>query len=154
MIAAVILESAKMRLRLPSLLITDDDHDFRETLRVVFEPRFRTLLAGDGEEALRIVRDEEVHLVLLDMHMPKLTGLETLLRVKQFKSRLPCILLSAGLDDSLIRQAQLAQAFSVLSKPITRQQLTSTVDAAMRRIYNWDSNNPQEPGNSPRSDDG
>ena len=61
----------------PSLLITDDDAGFRETLRGVFEPEgFRTLLAGDGEEALRIVRSKEVHLMLLDMHMPKLTGLE------------------------------------------------------------------------------
>jgi CheY-like chemotaxis protein len=129
-----------MRLQFPSLLITDDDHDFRETLRVVFEPRFRTLLAGDGQEALEIVRTQEVHLVLLDMHMPKLTGLETLRQVKRFNALLPCILLSAGLNDSLIRQAELAQAFSVLSKPVSRQQLTSTVDAAMRRIYNWQSN--------------
>ncbi len=132
-----------MRLQVPSLLITDDDHDFRETLRVVFESRFRTLLAGNGEEALDIVRREEVHLVLLDMHMPRLTGLETLRQVKQFKSRLPCILLSAGLDDNIIRQAQLAQAYSVLAKPISRQTLTSTVDAALRRVYNWESGPPK-----------
>ena len=57
---------------LPSILITDDDLDFRETLRFVFEPRgFRTLLAGDGEEALEIMRGEQVHLVLLDVHMPQ-----------------------------------------------------------------------------------
>jgi CheY-like chemotaxis protein len=129
-----------MQLQFPSLLITDDDHDFRETLRAVFEPRFHTLLAGDGQEALDIVRTQEVHLVLLDMHMPKLTGLETLRQVKRFNACLPCILLSAGLNDSLIRQAELAQAFSVLSKPVSRQQLTSTVDAAMRRIYNWERN--------------
>ena len=123
----------------PSILITDDDRDFRETLRVVFEPRgFRTYLAGDGEEALNIVHQEEVHLVLLDMHMPKLTGLETIRRVKQFRSRLPCILLSAGLNDSLIRQAQLAEAFSILSKPISRHQLTSAVELALRRTYNWE----------------
>jgi DNA-binding response OmpR family regulator len=128
-----------MRVQLPSLLITDDDRDFRETLCSVFESRFHTLVAGDGEQALHIIRNEEVHLLLLDMHMPKLTGLETLRQVKRFKSRLPCILLSAALDENLIRQAQLAEAFSVLSKPITRQQLTSTVDAAMRRIYNWES---------------
>ncbi len=127
-----------MRMLFPSLLITDDDRDFRETLRGVFEPRFRTLVAGDGEEALDIVRREEVHLLLLDMHMPKLTGLETLKRVKLFKSRLPCILLSGALDDVLIRQAELAEAFSVLPKPISRQQITSTVEAALRRIYNWD----------------
>ena len=134
-----------MRLEFPSLLITDDDRDFRETLRSLFEPRFRTLVAGDGEEALDIVRSQEVHLLLLDMHMPKLTGLETLRRVKQFKSRLPCILLSAGLDEAIIRQAELAEAFSVLSKPISRQQLTSTVDAAMRRIYNWHGDVPDSP---------
>jgi CheY-like chemotaxis protein len=135
-----------MRLQFPSLLITDDDLDFRETLRVVFEPRgFRTLLAGDGEEALEIVRNQEVHLLLLDMHMPKLTGLETLRQVKRFKSRLPCILLSARVDDSLILQAQHAEAFSVLSKPISRHQLTSAVDAAMRRIYNWPSSQIEPP---------
>ena len=126
-----------MRLELPSLLITDDDHDFRETVRTVFEPRFRTITAGDGQEALDIVRSQEVHLVLLDMHMPKLTGLETLRQVKRFKSRLPCILISAGLDEALVRQAELAQAFSVLSKPVSRRELTSTVEAAMRRVYNW-----------------
>ena len=132
-----------MRLQLPSLLITDDDHDFRETLRVVFEPRFRTLLASDGEEALDIVKTQEVHLLLLDMHMPRLTGLETLRQVKRFKSLLPCILISAGLDETLVRQAEMAQAFSVLSKPVSRHQLTSTVDAAMLRVYGWGP--PDEP---------
>ena len=126
-----------MRLELPSLLITDDDRDFRETVRSVFEPRFRTFTAGDGVEALSIVRSQEVHLVLLDMHMPRLTGLETLRQVKRFKARLPCILISAGLDDALVRQAELAEAFSVLAKPVSRQELTSTVEAAMRRVYNW-----------------
>jgi len=133
------LDETTMRLELPSLLITDDDVDFRETLRAVFEPRFRTILASDGQEALDIVQKCEVHLMLLDMHMPRLTGLETIQRVKQFKSRIPCILLSAGLDEALERQARLAEAFSVLAKPVTRRQLTSTVDAAMRRIYGWES---------------
>jgi CheY-like chemotaxis protein len=128
-----------MRLAVPSILITDDDRDFREALRGVLEPRgFRTLQAADGEEALNIVCREEVHVVLLDMHMPRLTGLETLERVRQLKLKLPCILLSAGLDELLVRQAQLAEAFSVLAKPVTRQQLTHTVHQAFARIYNWD----------------
>lgn len=122
----------------PSLLITDDDRAFRETLRGVFEPEgYRTLLAGDGEEALGIVRNEEVHLVLLDMHMPKLTGLETLRRVRQLKTLLPCILLSADLDDLVIEQARLLRAFRVLSKPVTRRQITGVVRQALRRTYNW-----------------
>ena len=122
----------------PSLLITDDDTAFRETLCGVFQPRgFRIFSAGDGEEALSIVGREDVHLLLLDMHMPRLTGLETLRRVKQFRSRLPCILLSGRLDEALIQQARLAEAFSVLAKPVSRLVITSTVDQALRRIYGW-----------------
>src|SRR5438046_9099515 len=95
-----------------SILITDDDVNFRQTLQGVFQPRgFRTLLAGDGEEALDIVQRENVDLLLLDMHMPRLTGLETLRRVKQLRAMLPCILMSARADESLVRQALLAQAF-------------------------------------------
>ncbi len=119
----------------PSLLITDDDAGFRETLRSVFEPRFRTLLASDGEEALQIVRSQPVHLVLVDMHMPRLTGLEVLRRLRQLQVRVPCILLSGNLDEQLIRQARLANAFSVLSKPVTRQRITWTVEQAMRVTY-------------------
>ncbi len=122
----------------PSLLITDDDPGFRETLRVGLEPRgFKTILAGDGEEALEIVRSREVHVVLLDMHMPRLTGLETLRLLKQFRSMLPCILLSANLDELLIEQARLAEAFSVLSKPVTLVQLTGIVRQALQRTYDW-----------------
>ena len=128
-----------MLVRPPSILITDDEPDFREALRSAFEPRgFRTLLASDGEEALQIVRNEEVHLVLLDMHMPRLTGLETLRLVKQFRAMLPCILLSARLDEMIVEQARLAHAFSVLSKPFTLKQITGVVHQALRRVYDWD----------------
>ena len=127
-----------MLLETPSLLITDDDPGFRETLRVVFEPKgFRTLLAGDGEEALKIVHHEMVHVVLLDMHMPKLTGLETLRMLKEFRAMLPCILLSAQLDDLIVEQARRAHAYSVLSKTVTVGQITGAVRQALQRTYAW-----------------
>jgi two-component system nitrogen regulation response regulator NtrX len=127
-----------MLLERPSLLITDDDPGFRETLRVLFEPKgLRTLLAGDGEEALMIVHREEVHIVLLDMYMPKLNGLETLRRLKEFRAMLPCILLSAQLDASTVEQARLAHAYSVLAKTVTIRQITSTVFQALQLSYAW-----------------
>src|SRR5437870_3528928 len=56
-----------------SILITDDDRGCREALRSIVEPEgYRTLLASSGEEALDIVREQGVHLALLDMHMPRL----------------------------------------------------------------------------------
>ncbi len=127
-----------MKLETPSLLITDDDRDFRETLRSIFEPRgFRTILAGDGEEALEVIQREPVHLLLLDMHMPRLTGLETIRRLRTLHLDLPCILISAALDRQLEADARAAQAFSVLSKPIRLPDITGLVARAMQQIYCW-----------------
>ena len=69
--------------------------------------------------------------------MSRLTGLETLRRVKRLKAIIPCILLSAHLDELIIEQARLAHAFSVLAKPVTVAQLTGVVRQAMRRTYDW-----------------
>jgi CheY-like chemotaxis protein len=127
-----------MEMMSPSLLITDDDRNFRETLEAVFAPRgFHTLLAGTGEEALRIIHTQEVHLLLLDVHMPKMTGLETLRLVKQFKAMLPCILMSAEWDDWLLEEARSAEAFLVLAKPLTVHQITGAVLQALERTYHW-----------------
>jgi CheY-like chemotaxis protein len=100
-----------------------------------FDPH-RTLLAADGEEALEIVRFEPVHLLVLDMHMPKLTGVETIREVKRIRALLPCILVSAALDDEIVRQVQ-DQAFSVLHKPVSGRKIMQTVRNALRWTYNW-----------------
>ncbi len=128
-----------------SILITDDDVNWRETLRELFvAPRFRTLVAGDGREALDIVRVEPIHLVLLDMHMPRLTGLETVEQVREFNAQLPFILMSAKADDeSLVRRAQRLHVFDVLRKPISRQRVLASVGQALERTYHltplWES---------------
>jgi DNA-binding NtrC family response regulator len=119
-----------------SILITDDDGGCRETLREIMEPKgFRTLLASSGEEAVDIVRGDPVHLVLLDMHMPTLTGLETLRLVRQIHTMLPCILVTGDADQNLMRQAYQAQVYSVLPKPINRHEVLYTVLRALSRFY-------------------
>jgi len=120
------------------MLITDDDRDFRETLGAIFEPRgFHTLLASDGQEALDIVQHEQVHVVLIDMHMPRMTGLEMIRLAKQTHAVMPCILISAALDEHLAEEARRAQVFSQLAKPISLFDVTETVEAAMRMAYGW-----------------
>jgi DNA-binding response OmpR family regulator len=124
----------------PSLLISDDDRDFRETLREVFQRRgFRTLLAGDGEQALHIAQREDVHLLLTDMHMPRLSGLETIRRLRELQCSVPCILLSAQLDELIVQQALQASVFSYLAKPVRLGEVTSLVNQAMRDVYGWPS---------------
>ena len=119
-----------------SILITDDDTGSRETLREIVEPRgFRTLLASSGEEAVDIVRAGLVHLLLLDMHMPTMTGLETLQLVRQFKADLPCVLVTGDASDSLLLQAIQAHVFAVVPKPINKNMVLWTVLRALSRFY-------------------
>lgn len=117
------------------LLIVDDDSRFRETLRLVFEPHFELVEAECGEEAIEIVQQHPVSLILLDMHMSVLTGLETLRIVRSIFARLPCILITADATDELRRDAAEAQAFSVLRKPVARRELIGTVATAFEQVY-------------------
>ena len=129
-----------------SILITDDDRDCRETLREIMEPQgFRTILASCGEEALDIVQDEEVHLALLDMHMPTMTGLEVLRLLRQMRE-LPVILVTGDATASLIRQAQQARAYSVIPKPVSKNVVIYTVVRALLRAYGEPGNSSSPPG--------
>ena len=122
----------------PNLLIADDDAVFRDTLRDVFEPRgFRTLTASDGDEALEIVRRQSVHLLLTDLHMPRMDGLEMLHRVKQLRVPIPCILLSADVDEDIELAARQVDAVSILHKPIRFHEVTRAVGQAMLQAYGW-----------------
>ena len=115
-----------------SILIADDDTNCRQALRDIMEPEgFRTLLASSGVEALDIVRQVDVHLVLLDMHMPNLTGLETLQLARQIKAMLPAILITGDATESLIRQAYQMRFYSVIPKPVSKNVVLYTVLRAL-----------------------
>lgn len=116
-------------------MIADDDPDFRETLRLVLEPFLSTVEARSGEEAIDILQQRSVDIVLIDMHMHVLTGLETVRIVKQFYAVIPCILITADATDELRRAAQSAAAYSVLKKPVTRRELVDTVSTALLSTY-------------------
>jgi CheY-like chemotaxis protein len=119
-----------------SILITDDDVACRETLREIVEPEgFRTLLASSGEEALDITREEPIHLALLDMNLPRMTGLETLQLLHQINAVLPCILVTADASDRLMREAFRARAYSVIPKPISKHVVLYTVVRALIHAY-------------------
>jgi len=125
----------------PTILIADDDRVLRETLADLFAPRgYRAITAEDGPCALTIVEREPVHLLLLDMHMPRWTGLDTIQAVRRIHAQLPFILMSAALDQRILQQAQQADAFTVLSKPLSAKSLTDNVDEALRQTYGWTRN--------------
>jgi CheY-like chemotaxis protein len=119
-----------------SVLIADDDDNSRETLRQIVEPAgLRALLARSGEEALDILGEGVVHLALFDLHMPHLTGLETLRLARQLGALLPCILITGDASDSVMRQASQASVYSVIPKPVSKSVVLYTVLRALARFY-------------------
>lgn len=120
-----------------SILITDDDPVARETLREIVAPQgYHTLMAESGEEALDLVRQHEVHLALFDMHLPRLSGLETLALVRQMKSGIPAILITADQDEALMRRALSEHAYCVLAKPVSKNVVIYVVHKAIEKYYN------------------
>ncbi len=71
----------------------------------------------------------------MDMHLPKLTGLETMEIVRQIKGLLPMILISADHDDNLLRKALSANAFCVLAKPVSRNVVIHVVTRVFTKFY-------------------
>lgn len=122
----------------PHLLITDDDRAFRETVQGMFEPRgIATLMAANGEEAVKIVKQTEVHLVLMDFQMPRLTGIEALRQLRATSVDLPCILISGAIDDSVLAQAHEASVYSILEKPASVVEIRNSVRSALFEVYGW-----------------
>lgn len=119
-----------------SILITDDDRGIRDTLRELVEKQgHRPLLAADGGEAFDIVQAQPVHLALIDMHMPRMTGLETLQLIRTLNLVLPAILITADATMQLIRQAFHEKVYSVIPKPVNKNIVITTMVRALIRTY-------------------
>jgi len=120
-----------------SVLIADDDRGNREALAEVLENQgFRTVLAADGGQAVELVQVDMVHLILFDMHMPGLTGLEAFAVIRQTLDRiLPAVLMTADASNDLIRRAFQAQMFSVIPKPVNTNIVLNTLSRALAKVY-------------------
>jgi diguanylate cyclase (GGDEF)-like protein len=118
----------------PRILVTDDDADAREALLEVLQPECEVLTAADGEEAVRIARDEHPDLVLMDLSMPRLDGLQALERIRADPGTadLPVIFVSARGEDSLKARALDLGAFDYLQKPFSDRELRARVERTLR----------------------
>lgn len=119
------------------LLIADDNRAFREVLREFLEPRslLRVHEVESGEAAVEYSLEYPVDIVLLDMHMHVMTGLEALRVLKDLNAVRPCILITSEATDELKKDAAAADAWSVLSKPVQRAELCTTIIDALLDAY-------------------
>ena len=123
---------------IPNLLVTDDDSAFRQVVCEGLRRRgFQVTEASDGQEAIDVVNRSKVHVVLLDFHMPRVSGLEVIRHLRQSPPSPPCVLMSAKLDDEIRREAERMCTYQVLAKPIRMVQLTDIICGALSDVYGW-----------------
>ncbi|MBI4562403.1 MAG: response regulator, partial [Candidatus Rokubacteria bacterium] len=79
----------------PVILVVDDDPGLRESFRLILEEEYEVLDVPDGVQALEIVRSCQVDLVLLDIRLPGMDGIEVLERIKALDEQMEVILVTA-----------------------------------------------------------
>lgn len=127
-----------MRIERPCVLIADDDATLRATLSRAFSQcGWTPLLAGDGAEAVEMARQQEVHIVITDLQMPRLSGLSAVRRIRERQPDLPCILMTDAISDEVQTRAQDANMFAVIPKPLHLGQVLETIQTALQRAYDW-----------------
>jgi DNA-binding NtrC family response regulator len=124
-------ENRNHETRIPRILIVDDDPGQRSLLDSFLKSQgFDTVLATSGEHALEILRAEPVSMMISDVRMPGLTGLETLRRARQAHAVLPVLLVTAYADIRDAVGAMRDGALNYLAKPIDLDELLATVQQA------------------------
>jgi two-component system response regulator HydG len=116
-----------------TILIVDDEESHRLMLRAHLEQEgFSAVEAIDGQEAIATVAERNIDLILMDIRMPRLDGMEALLRIKQVNPTIPVIMMTAyGSIDSAVKALQ-AGAADYLTKPLDSNELIVKVHKALR----------------------
>ncbi|MBI1399802.1 response regulator transcription factor [Hyphomonas sp.] len=116
------------------ILIVDDEADFRETLSEQFElsEGFEVTGAGTGEDALRLAASQRVDIIVLDVDMPGITGIETCKRLRAAGVRAPVIMLTGRTGEADTVAGLDAGANDYVSKPFTFSVLLARVRAQLR----------------------
>jgi CheY-like chemotaxis protein len=116
----------------PTVLVADDEEDMRAVLQEFLEAQtYRVLLAPDGLTALRTVIDERPEVVLLDIQMPRLGGVEALTAIRAIAPETRVIMIS-GVDDVGVARGALAHgAFDYLRKPLNYEYLQHSLEVAL-----------------------
>ena len=115
------------------ILVADDEEGIRESLNLILGEGYDLEFARDGEETLAKLREDAFSLILLDIKMPKLDGLEVLRRLKGTDFATPTIILTAYQSIELAKEAVKLGALDYLPKPFEREQILNAVRGVLAR---------------------
>ena len=117
-----------------NILVVDDELGLRHTLTLILEGEGHHIrAAGDGEQALAMLAEQEADLVLCDVRMPKLDGLGFIERYRRVSGRALVIVMSAYGDDEAALDAMKRGAYDFIQKPFRADQVILTLNKAIER---------------------
>ncbi|AXU79894.1 TPA: response regulator transcription factor [Clostridioides difficile] len=119
-----------------NILVVDDDREIVDAIEFYLRPdNFNVLKAYDGLEALDILIENDIKLIIMDVMMPNLDGLKTTLKIRE-KKNIPIILLSAKSEDMDKIIGLNMGADDYITKPFNPLELTARVKSQLRRYIN------------------
>ena len=116
-----------------TILVCDDDREIVEAIDIYLQQEgYEVLKAYDGEEALEMLKEHEVHLLIMDVMMPRLDGIRATLKIRE-QSSIPIIILSAKAEDSDKILGLNIGADDYVEKPFNPLELVARVKSQLRR---------------------
>lgn len=116
-----------------SILVCDDDKEIVDAIEIYLQQEgYRILKAYDGEQALQVLKENEVHLLIIDVMMPRLDGIRATLKIRE-DSSIPIIILSAKSEDADKILGLNIGADDYVTKPFNPLELVARVKSNLRR---------------------
>ncbi|WP_313130930.1 response regulator transcription factor [Anaerocolumna sp.] len=129
------------------ILLVDDNKEIIYTLSKLLEfEGYEVEKAYDGMEALEIIKDNSIDLILLDVMMPRMNGLTAMMKIREHE-KIPIIILSAKTEESDKVSGLIMGADDYITKPFNTAELMARVQAQLRRYLVWNEGRPQNTEN-------
>ena len=117
-----------------TIMVCDDDRSIMESLEIYLQQEgYNVIKAYDGVQALNLMKQNDVHLIIMDVMMPKLDGIRATLRIRE-ESNIPIIILSAKTEDADKILGLNVGADDYVSKPFNPLELVARVNSQIRRF--------------------
>jgi len=115
------------------ILVVDDEIDVCDFVKNFFEERnYSVMTALNGEEAIRCVNNNTFDVILLDIKMKKMDGIQVLQQIREMKLKSNIIMVTAVEDQELMKQASKLGACRYITKPLVLEELEGAVYGASR----------------------
>jgi DNA-binding response OmpR family regulator len=119
------------------ILVVEDDPSIRRTLQIALsQAGYQVIEARDGQEAMRLWRDQGADLVITDLHMPDKNGLEVIMELRALIPSTPIVAMSDGgrsKQSGLLGDAKLLGAVRTVAKPFRLEEMLAVVDQELGR---------------------